>query len=258
MRLRDCVVTIIGLGQMGASIGRVLVARRSCRRVIGVSRKPRTRRVALRLRAAHEATGDFDAACARADLVLLATPARTILRQVQAAASVMKPGSLLIDVGSTKGAICRRAASALHNTGVRFVGGHPMAGHSGSGPLSSDPALFRNSPFVLSPVAGTRPADLRLAAELAAAVQARTILLDPDVHDRAVALSSHLPHVIAVALMLQAAGNASRLPLRLPPARSWAPPASPPRTPTCSSTSSSPTAKPPARPSPASNPFSKR
>jgi prephenate dehydrogenase len=209
------VVTLIGLGQMGASIGRTLVARRACRRVIGVSRKARTRIAALRLRAAHEATRDFDAACARADIVLLATPARTILRQIPAAAAAMKPGALLVDVGSTKDVICRRAKESLQGTGIRFVGGHPMAGQSGSGPLSSDPSLFKGHPFVLSPVSGTTPADLRLATELATAVSAVPIRLNPGAHDRAVALISHLPHVIAVALMLQASGKSSRLPLRL-------------------------------------------
>jgi prephenate dehydrogenase len=215
MRLRDCVVTLVGLGQMGASIGRALVARRACRRVIGVARKARTRSEALRLGAVHEATRDFNAACSRADFVLLATPARTILRQIPAAAAAMKPGSLLVDVGSTKGVICRCAAASLRGTRVRFVGGHPMAGQSGSGPLSSDPALFKGRPFVLSPIAGTKPADLRLAAELASAVQAVQVRLDPDAHDRAEALVSHLPHVIAVALMLQASGKYSRRPLRL-------------------------------------------
>ncbi len=215
MRLRDCVVTIVGLGQMGASIGRALVSRRACRRVIGVSRKPATLAAARKLHSTHETTRDLADACGRADLVLLATPARTILRLIPSAAAAMRPGTLLVDVGSTKGAICRRAATALKRTGVRFVGGHPMSGQSGSGPRSSDPFLFEGRPFVIMPVRGTRASDLRLAAELASAVGAVPTRVDPDAHDRAVSLISHLPHVIAVALVLQAAEAGSPVPLRL-------------------------------------------
>ena len=215
MRLKDCNVTIVGLGQMGASIGRAFVARRACRSVLGVARKKKTLLAAVDLHAAHFVTDKLSAACADADLVLLATPARTILRQLPVVAAAMKRGSVLIDVGSSKGAICRAAAKALHGAGVQFVGGHPMAGRSGCGPGSSDPDLFRGCPFVLCPIAGTRPDSLRLAAEVAAAVRARPVRLDPSAHDRAVSLVSHLPHVIAVALVLQAAGDRSGLALHL-------------------------------------------
>jgi prephenate dehydrogenase len=215
MRLRDSHVTIIGLGQMGASIGRALIARRACRLVTGAARKASTRRTALRLRAAHRATDDLTEACDGADLVILATPARTILRQIYAAVAAMKPGSLLIDVGSSKGLICRTGSSAVRGTDIGFIGGHPMAGQSGSGPSSSDPGLFTGRPFVLCPAPGTRPSHKRMAAELVAAVRARSIVIDPSAHDRAVALISHLPHAIAVALIKLAADEPTRLPLRL-------------------------------------------
>ncbi len=200
---------------MGASIGRALVARRACRRVLGVSRKRATLRAAMRLRAAHETLRDPAEACARADLVILATPARTIARLIPVAASVMKPGSLLTDVGSTKGEICRRAEGSLRRSGIRFIGGHPMAGQSGSGPLSSNPRLFSRRPYVITPTRTTRPGDVRLASELARAVGAVPLRLDPAAHDRAVALISHMPHVLAVALVLQAAASGTSLPLRL-------------------------------------------
>jgi len=215
MRLKDCNVTIVGLGQMGASIGRALVARRACRSVIGVARKRSTLLAAADLRAAHLVTDELAAACAEADLVILATPARTILRQIPAVAAAMKRGSLLVDVGSSKGTICRAAVKALRGTGIQFVGGHPMAGRTGSGPRSSDPGLFRGRPFVLCPVPGTSPASIGLASETATALQARPVRLDPVAHDRAVALASHLPHAIAVALVLLAAADRSGLALRL-------------------------------------------
>jgi prephenate dehydrogenase len=212
--LRDCTVTLVGLGQIGASLGRALVARRACRRVLGVSRKPETIREALRLRAAHEASADFDGSCRKADLVLLATPIRTILRLIPRAASAMTPGSLLMDTGSTKRDILS-AASACLPLGVRFVGGHPMAGRSGSGPSTSDPRLFAGRPFVLTPgpQSGRRPD--RLAVELASAVGAKPLTLSAAVHDDAVALISHLPHAIAVALVLEAKYDPGQWPLRL-------------------------------------------
>lgn len=213
--LKDATVAIIGLGQIGASIGRALVARRACRRVIGVSRRASTLRTALRLRAAHEACRDFASACARADLVVLATPARTILRQIPRVASSAKPGTLVMDVGSTKGEILRRASAALTHRGIPFVGGHPMAGRSGSGPSSSDPRLFAGHPFILAPAAGVPANAFRLAKELARAVDSRVLQLDPRAHDDAAALISHLPHVLAVSLMLAAAQDRSGLAFRL-------------------------------------------
>jgi prephenate dehydrogenase len=205
--LRESIIAIVGLGQIGASIGRVLVARRACRRVIGVSRKASTLRDALQLRAAHEATRDLARACARADVVILATPVRTILRQIPSVSGFMKPGSLLMDVGSTKGEILRCADEHCGWRRIRFVGGHPMSGHSGSGPSSSDPALFDGHPFVLIPAPRAGSRTIRIAAELVHVLGARIVRMDADVHDGTVALISHLPHVIAIGLMLEAAAE---------------------------------------------------
>lgn len=213
--LKDSVVCIVGLGQIGASIGRALVGRRACRRVVGVSRRAATLRAARRVRAADIVSRDLAGACGRADIVILAAPVRTILRLLPAAARAMRPGSLLLDVGGTKGEILRRAAPACRGRGVDFIGGHPMAGGVGRGPLSSTPRLFNGRPFVLVPAQGTRPRARALAADLVRALRARPIALTAEDHDAAVALVSHLPHVLALGLMQEAAADRRRLALRL-------------------------------------------
>lgn len=203
--LKTSVVAVVGLGQIGASIGRALVRRRACRRVIGVSRKPSTLRAARRLRAAHVVTRDVAAACAAADLVILAAPVRTILRLIPAAARTLRPGSLLLDVGSTKGAVLRVAARACRRRGIDFVGGHPMAGGTGSGPESSSPRLFQGRPFVLAPPPGARVPAQALA--LVRALGAYPVVLSASAHDAAVARVSHLPHLLALSLMQEAAAG---------------------------------------------------
>jgi prephenate dehydrogenase len=215
MPLRDAIVTIVGLGQIGGSIGRALVAGRACRRVIGVSRRPSTLRAALRLRAAHETTRDLAAACARADLVILATPVRTILRQIPAAARALRPGALLMDVGSAKAEVMRAAGRACRGRGAAFAGGHPMAGTEGSGIAASNPALFRGRPFVLTGTRALRPGHRRLLAALLRALGARPAPIDARDHDVAVARISHLPHVLAAALLETAAADRTGLAFRL-------------------------------------------
>jgi prephenate dehydrogenase len=214
-RLSDCIVTIVGLGQIGASLGRALVKRRLCRLVLGVSRRPGTIRRALRLRSAHRVTLDLHAACKQADIVMLAAPVRIILSLIPESASSMKPGSLLMDVGSTKTEIFKHATAACLKTGVQFIGGHPMAGHTGTGPSSSDPELFTGRPFILSPSPNARRSSIHLAVELARSIGAIPIRINAKQHDASVALISHLPHVIALALVLEAGIRSNQLALRL-------------------------------------------
>ncbi len=198
-------IVIIGLGQIGSSLGAALLKRRLEPRVVGVVR--RARRVPAGI--VHKLTTDLDVV-READVVVLATPARTILRQIPLIARKMKAGALLTDVGSTKSAIMRAA------TGVHFIGGHPMAGNEKAGLAGCDPDLFVNRPWILIP-SNTLPAHVTWIGRTVAGLGARPVWMDdPDAHDRAVAAISHIPYLAAYAFLqvderaFRVAGNSFR------------------------------------------------
>lgn len=146
------------------------------------------------------------AAVAGADLVVLAVPLDAASPVLSEIAPALMPGALVTDVGSVKGAVMRAAASALPET-VRFIGGHPMAGAAVGGPSGADALLFENAAYVLTP-----PRDLPdldgYASEalwLVEAVGARPVVMAADRHDVVAATVSHLPQLVAVALVAEAA-----------------------------------------------------
>jgi prephenate dehydrogenase len=146
---------------------------------------------------------------AGADLVVLAGPATACLAALDHLAGRWRdhlaPSTVITDVASTKGAIVERADAA----GLRFVGGHPMAGIEASGYPASRADLFRDRPWVIVPGRVARPRDIEVVTELATACGARAVPLDASAHDRAVAAISHLPLVLSAALVEAVAGTGS-------------------------------------------------
>ena len=195
--LQSAHVVIIGMGLMGASLGYDLRGR--CRRVTGVVRRPEAVAETEASGCVDDATLDASAAVAEADLVVLATPVRTILRQIADLGPQMKPGGVLLDMGSTKTAICR-ALAALPDY-IQPVGGHPMCGKETAGLAAAEPGLYDGCTFVLCPLPRTMPAALSLAQELTTLIHARALVLDPARHDRLVAAISHLPYLGAAGLV---------------------------------------------------------
>ena len=162
-------------------------------------------------RAAGEGVVDFaalsaSAAVADADLVILGAPATACLELLDALAGSWRDeldGALVTDVASTKAAIVARA----DERGLRFVGGHPMAGLESAGYGAARADLFAGRPWVIVPGAGATPADIDRVRELANVCSAEVLFLDPVEHDRAVAAISHLPLVVAAALVEAVAGT---------------------------------------------------
>jgi len=201
-------VAIIGLGLMGGSLALALREARWADRVVGIDREAATLAAAEAAGAIDAATTDLAAGIAAADVVLLATPVRTILRLLPEVGRRARAGALIMDLGSTKQQICR-AMTGLPE-GLEPVGGHPMCGKEVAGFAAAEATLFHQRPFVLCPVSRTAPAALELARSLALAVGARPVVLDPAIHDRAVGAISHLPYALAVTLM--SIVNAGRTP----------------------------------------------
>ncbi len=206
VNLSNSTVAVVGLGLMGGSLALALAGK--CARLVGVASGPEAARAAVARRVVHDATCDLAGAVCGADVVVLATPVRHIISVIPEVAAHMRPGALLMDVGSTKGAVVR-AMEALPE-GPVTVGGHPMCGKETGGLDSADPALFEGAAFVLVPTARTTPGALALASTLVEAVGARPVVMDAHSHDRAVAVVSHLPYVLACALVhaqMHAAGE---------------------------------------------------
>jgi prephenate dehydrogenase len=192
-------VAIIGLGQIGGSVGRALIASGDPWRVAGWTRSVDAQRAAAAdgVRVA----SSIGEACGDADLVVLAAPPLVCLDLLDALAGPIRgslaAGAVITDVASTKVALAERAAAK----GLRFVGGHPMAGREGSGYPASDAGLFVDRPWVVTPPEPPDTAAEERVVELAVACGANVVRLDPATHDAAVAAISHLPLVLAAALV---------------------------------------------------------
>lgn len=202
--LKDAHVVIIGMGLMGASLGYDL--RGHCRRVTGVVRRPEAVAETESSGCVDDATLDAPAAVAEADLVVLATPVLTILHQIADLGPLIKPGGVLLDMGSTKTAICRALAALPEH--VQPVGGHPMCGKEIAGLAAAEPGLYDGCTFVLCSLPRTTPAALSLVQEMVTLIRARTLALDPVRHDRLVAAISHLPYLGAAGLVSYVMGVA--------------------------------------------------
>lgn len=188
---------IIGIGLIGGSFA--LAGRRAgiLQKVVGVGRSRATLETAVACGAADSATDDPVAAVQDADLVFLATPVAAMRRIIARIAPAVPSGCLVTDAGSTKRTVMD--ASRRLPASVDFVGGHPMAGSEQAGVAAARADLFRDCPWLLTP----RPGDdgaLERMREVVEAVGARPVVVAADAHDRAVARTSHLPHLVAAAL----------------------------------------------------------
>ncbi|MBN1399859.1 MAG: prephenate dehydrogenase [Anaerolineae bacterium] len=200
--LAQAQVTIVGLGLMGGSLAAALSTAGACRKIVGVARRQVTLATARMLRFIDEGTEDLKAGVQEADLVVLATPVRDILEKIETIGPWLKPDAVLMDVGSTKGAICQAMRHLPAH--VQPVGAHPMCGKESSGLTMAEPDLYRDRTFVLVPLERTSARAFDLARELVLAVGARPLVLDAQQHDGLVAAISHLPYLLAVTLVAAA------------------------------------------------------
>jgi prephenate dehydrogenase len=210
MRLSEATVAVVGLGLMGGSLAMAL--RGQCARLLGVARSGATARAALKAGVV-DAVCSLEEAAREADLVVLATPVRHIVAKIPGVAALMRPGSVLMDLGSTKMHVVEAMNSIPQESGVAAIGGHPMCGKEVGGLENADAQLFRGATFVLTPTLRTTKETLALAREVVAAVGAREVMLEPEQHDGAAAVISHLPYLLASALVQAEAQASEREPV---------------------------------------------
>jgi prephenate dehydrogenase len=208
MELSSAQVTVVGLGLMGASLAGAL--RNRCRRVVGVARRAESIEIALARGFVDSGTTDVAEGVREAGVVVLATPVRAILRQLPEIAPMLSEGCLLMDLGSTKGRIA--AEMERLPAYVQPLGGHPMCGKEKSGIEVADPVLYKGCTFILSPLKRTSEEALALGHALAEAVGANPLVLEPERQDFLVATVSHLPYLLACALVATADATTSQDP----------------------------------------------
>jgi prephenate dehydrogenase len=207
--LKDAQVAVVGLGLMGGSLTGALRGR--CRTVVGVARRTETVETALAQNLVDRGTTDLADGVCEADVVILATPVRVVLRLLPEVGPFLREGCLLMDLGSTKSQIVARMAELPDH--VQPLGGHPMCGKELSGIEAADSRLYGGTTFVLTPLPRTSEAALALGRSLVEAIGARAVVLEPDRHDRLVAAVSHLPYLVACGLVGTAEWVASTDPM---------------------------------------------
>jgi prephenate dehydrogenase len=193
-------IAVLGVGLIGGSIG--LAARAGGHVVAGAGRDPGRLARAREVGAIDEAAGTIEAALAGAEACFCCAPVGALPEQISAALAAAPAGCVVSDVGSIKAEIVESAPDE------RFVGGHPIAGAETAGVEHARADLFEGAVWYLTPTESSEGILYERLHRLIASFGARPIAIDPGAHDRLLATVSHLPHVLANALVAQAAGTA--------------------------------------------------
>jgi len=191
-------LTIVGTGLIGASVG--LAAKHAgVAQVSGFDPDEGALGIAVKRGAVDRAAPTLADALADAELAVVAAPVTQLARQVEEVLELSGEQCTVTDVGSTKAAACSAAGAS-----ARFVGGHPVCGSEARGPENASGELFQGATWFLTPLAGTDAERYRLVHGFVADLGATPVAIDPETHDRLVALTSHLPHALANLLVNQA------------------------------------------------------
>lgn len=193
-------VAVIGVGLIGGSFSRALKAAGAVQRVIGFDLDTANLAEALQLGVVDEIATDYAAAVASADVVFLAVPVRAMTAAVAACVPYLSAGCVVTDGGSVKDELVA-ACELLMPEGCHFVGGHPIAGTEHSSAKASFATLFQGRRCILTPTARTNQQALELVQRLWEAAGSRVESMEPLTHDRVFAAVSHLPHMVAYALV---------------------------------------------------------
>jgi len=193
-------VAFIGIGHIGSSLARVVLRDKLAGRITACANRAETLETVKRLKLADSVTTDPAAAVKDADLVVLATPLSAYGAVAQAIAPALRPGAILTDVGSVKSLVLREVKPLLPPE-IHLVPGHPVAGTENSGPESGFPEVFRGRWCILTPVPGGDAAALDKVTRLWQAAEMEVVTMDAEHHDTVLAITSHLPHLIAYTIV---------------------------------------------------------
>jgi len=193
-------VALIGLGLIGSSLARAMRRGQLARHIAGHAQSERTRSKAIELGFVDSVHADAAAAVAGADLVVVCTPLGTYAGIGAAIGPHLEAGATLSDVGSVKQAVIRDLGPHVPEH-VHFVPGHPIAGTEHSGPEAGFAELFQGRWCILTPPAGTDAAAVERLAELWRCCGSMIEIMEAAHHDQVLAITSHLPHLIAYCIV---------------------------------------------------------
>jgi prephenate dehydrogenase len=202
-------VAVIGVGLLGGSFALALKRARACGHVVGAGRSAATLREARRLGIIDSIAASPSAAARDADLILVATPVSMFPRIFREIRSVVGERALVTDGGSTKRDVIAAARKALGARIAQFVPAHPIAGAEKSGPAAARADLFEGRRVVVTPLPENRTADVKRVISAWRSCGARVSSMGARRHDAVLAAVSHLPHLLAYALVHEVAGRAN-------------------------------------------------
>jgi prephenate dehydrogenase len=191
---------IIGVGLIGASFALALKKNKLCHEISGSGRTEGNLAAAEKKGIIDSYTLNHADACVDADLVVLATPVGCFNHVIADIKGVLKKGSIVIDVGSTKNDLIGALEKEMPE-GVEYVGTHPIAGSDRSGADAASADLFKGALCIMTPTERTDPGSLEKIEMLWDTIGAKVVKMSPDEHDRVFSLVSHLPHVTSSALV---------------------------------------------------------
>jgi cyclohexadieny/prephenate dehydrogenase len=189
-------LALVGIGLIGSSIARATKLKGLAKHVAVTTRKQSTLDEAKALGLGHSYTLDAAEAVRGADLVILCTPVGAYGAVMQSIKDALEPGAILSDVGSVKQYVVKVIKPALPSD-VHFIPAHPVAGTEHSGPAAGFPELFVNRWCILTPEAGIDPVALDRLTSFWGAMGSRVEVMDAGHHDLVLAITSHVPHLVA-------------------------------------------------------------
>ena len=206
-------VAIVGVGLIGGSFSLALKEKRLCRYVVGAGRSAANLTLARERGVIDSSEADAAAAVRGAGLVVVAAPVAQFENIFLAIAPQLRPECLVMDAGSTKRDVVAAARAALGAKIAQFVPAHPIAGAEKSGAVAASADLFRGRRVVLTPLKENKNETVQAASDLWSAVGARVSRMSPEEHDGVFAAVSHLPHLLAYALVndISARADAAQL-----------------------------------------------
>lgn len=191
-------ITIIGVGLIGGSLGLALKEKKPNFKIVGIDKQEIIEKAITR-GAIDEGTVNLEEGIKEADIVIIATPVKTILNILTQINPFLKKGCVVTDTGSTKGQIVERADKVLSKY-IFFIGGHPMAGSEKYGIDSANSHLFQDKTYILTPTKKSNLIAIEKIFSLIKMIGANRLILYPLEHDRIAGAVSHLPQIMAVSL----------------------------------------------------------
>ncbi len=193
-------VALVGIGLIGSSLARALRRHGLAEHIVCATRTEQSAQTACALGLVDQAFTTVGPACDGADLVMLCTPVSTYADLTPHLAPMLQPGCIVSDVGSVKQLVVRDVAPLLP-AGVHLVPGHPIAGTEHSGPEAGFAELFEGRWCILTPVPGTNQAAIDRITRLWQTCGSSVEIMEPAHHDKVLAITSHLPHLIAYTIV---------------------------------------------------------